>query len=137
MAEKTRSAVIGGIVLGVLYLVESVIKTGLLFLVWPIIGGALAAYLYARNAPPPVLTSEGVKVGALAGVIGGLILVLIGTPLVFLVLSEVNEHLTVLGMNLPLTGISLILGATLIYAGLGLIIAALSGLVTMLIVGKH
>ena len=137
MTEKTRSAVIGGVVLGVLYLVESVMKTGLLFLIWPVIGGALAAYLYARNAPSPVLTSEGLKVGALAGVIGGLILVLIGTPLVYLVLSEVNARLTVLGMNLPLNGISLILGATLIYAGLGLIIAAVSGLVTVLIVGKR
>jgi Family of unknown function (DUF5518) len=137
MTEKTRSAVIGGIVLGVLYLVESVMKTGLLFLVWPVIGGALAAYLYARNAPPPVPASEGAKVGALVGVIGGLILVIIGTPLVYLVLSEVNARLTVFGQNLPLDGITLILGVTLIYAALGLIISAVSGLVTMLIVGKR
>ena len=137
MTGKTRSAVIGGIVLGVLYLVESVMKTGLLFLVWPVIGGALAAYLYARNAQPPVPASEGAKVGALAGIIGGLILVIIGTPLIYLVLSEVNARLTIFGQNLPLDGISLILGVTLIYAGLGLIIATVSGLVTMLIVGKR
>lgn len=134
---KTKAALIGGIVLGALYLVESVAKTGLLFLVWPIIGGALAAYLYAKSAPPPVPASEGAKLGALAGLIGGLILVAIGTPLVYSVLSQANARLSFFGINLPLEGISLILGVTILYACLGLVIATLSGIVTTLIAGKH
>jgi hypothetical protein len=141
MADKSRAAVTAGIVLGLLYVVETLLKTGILFLVWPIIGGALASYLYTRKSTASVGAGEGAKLGAQAGAIGGLILILVGAPLTYFVLSAVagdaaEQQLRQAGLSLPFGSFLLVLMGTLIYAVGGLVIATISGIVAALIFRK-
>lgn len=142
MSEKTRPAVIAGGALGLWYIADAFLKVGCLSLIFPILGGALATYLYSMKASAAVEAGDGAKLGALTGVIGGLIVILVGTPLVYFVLksvagNEIQEQLRQAGLNLPFSGFLLMLIGTLIMAVVGLVVAAISGMVTALILKKR
>jgi hypothetical protein len=77
MNNKLRSAISGGVLIGLLAIIPFV---NLGCCLWVLIGGALATYLYIKKSAVPVLMAEGVQLGALAGVIGGLCYLLIGVP---------------------------------------------------------
>jgi hypothetical protein len=64
---------------------------------WAIVGGALAAYLLIRRSPVlPITSGDGASAGALAGVVGSLINLVIGVPLSILqwsnVVSQVEQR---------------------------------------------
>jgi hypothetical protein len=52
--------------------------------IWIISGGALAAYLYIRKSTIPVNIGEGALIGAIAGVIGTIVELVVGVPLTIL-----------------------------------------------------
>lgn len=75
MSNKTKAAVIGGVVLLVVAVLTMLVPVkGFSFLccVWALVGGALAVYVYNRKSPTPASTGDGAVLGALAGLIGGL-----------------------------------------------------------------
>ncbi len=88
MNNKIKAALIGGGALGLL-LVFTVLISAVPFLrlvgccncLWPIAGGLLATMLYVKGSPTPATIADGAIVGALAGVIGGLIYLIIGLPI--------------------------------------------------------
>ena len=77
MNNKLRSAIIGGVLIGLLATIPFV---NLGCCLWVLLGGALATYLYIKKSSAPVLMAEGAQIGALAGVIGGLLYLLLGVP---------------------------------------------------------
>src|SRR5688500_19988055 len=73
MDNKVKPAVIGGVVLGLLSAIPFVNFVNACCCLWAILGGLLASYLYVKNSPTPVNAGDGAIVGAIAGVVGGLI----------------------------------------------------------------
>ena len=76
---KLQPALIGGAILGVL---SSIPIVSACCCLWVLMGGALAARILIKRSPVlPVTTGEGAVVGALAGVIGSAITLVITVPL--------------------------------------------------------
>jgi hypothetical protein len=76
MSNRLRASLIGGGVMGglsVLTVVPQLPFIRIICCIWAIVGGALAAYLYIKNAPTPAGVGDGAIVGTLAGVFGALI----------------------------------------------------------------
>jgi hypothetical protein len=81
---------------------------------------------------------DGAKLGAKAGAIGGLIFVLIGTPLIYLLVGPaMREQLRGAGLNLPLDGLLALLAGLLIVAVIGFLLAIIGGVVTALVIGRR
>ncbi len=111
-----------GLVLGALFLGNSFINYSHAWpLVWPLLGGALAVALTARRHP--VRWGEGIGLGAKAGLVGLLVTLVVGTPLVYLQAGPALEHR--MGRMLPLNGVLLM---ALIMLAVGLINTALATL---------
>ncbi len=73
-----KPALIGGVLLGIL---SSLPLFNCLCCVWMIGGGMLAAYLYVKDSPVPVILGRGVTLGLLTGFIGTLVMALFFIPL--------------------------------------------------------
>jgi hypothetical protein len=73
-----KPALIGGVVLGIL---SSLPVVNCLCCFWVIAGGALAAYLYVKEAQSPVRLGRGVALGLLTGLIGAVVMGLFSIPL--------------------------------------------------------
>lgn len=93
MNNKLKPAIIGGIVVGLLSALPFVNILNLCCCLWAVLGGALATYLYIKASPTPVKPGEGAVLGLLAGVVGGLIYIVIGIPLNILVSSQMTGWL--------------------------------------------
>lgn len=85
MNDKLRPAIIGGVVLGILSAIPFINWVNLCCCAWAIAGGVLAANMYVKSSATPVQPADGAMVGALAGLIGGAIYVIIGVPLNYVV----------------------------------------------------
>jgi hypothetical protein len=82
MNNRTKAAVIGGVIAGVLSGIP--IVGGCCFL-WALAGGFLALFMYAKSQPGPVTDmADAAKLGATAGVIGAVISTVIRIPLTLL-----------------------------------------------------
>ena len=108
----------------------------------PVAAGILAVYLYTKNSPVAVEPKDGAMLGAIAGVAGGLLNLIIGTPLQYFVNSAVMNaqfaQLREQGVNLPesLTGLALFLVMGVIGAIFFTILATIGGLIGAAIFGK-
>ncbi|HKV39853.1 MAG TPA: hypothetical protein VJX67_11625 [Blastocatellia bacterium] len=80
--SKLVPALIGGAVLGILSSIPFVNLANCCFCFWVLLGGAIAAKLLISRSPVyPVQTGEGAAVGALAGLVGCSITLVVGIPL--------------------------------------------------------
>ena len=70
MDNKWRSAITGGVVIGLLSGIPYVRLGNVACCMWVVLGGALASYLYIKKSPTPVNVGEGAMIGAIAGAIG-------------------------------------------------------------------
>lgn len=108
----------------------------------PIAAGVLAVYLYTKNSPVAVDPKDGAMLGAIAGVAGGLLNLIIGTPLSYFVNSAVMEaqlaQLREQGVSLPesLAGLALFIVAGVVGAIFFVILATIGGLIGSAIFGK-
>jgi hypothetical protein len=139
MAEKSKSAVTAGIVLGILFLIAALVQNAWWVpIVLPLLCGVLAVYLASRKAP--VTVGEGAKFGAVAGVTGGLMLVVIGAPLVYFVVRssvDIEAQVRQTGLNLPGGGLWFLVIYTLVYAVVGVVLASVGGLIAAPVFGKR
>jgi hypothetical protein len=137
MAEQSSSATTAGILTGILFTAVAMIPNSHAYpLIVPLLGGALAVYLAGRASSVGI--GDGAKLGAKAGAIGGLIFVLIGTPLIYLLVGPaMREQLRGAGLNLPLDGLLALLAGLLIVAVIGLLLAIIGGVVTALVIGRR
>src|SRR6476660_5767207 len=81
MNNKLKPALIGGVVLGLLSVIPFVSAVNVCCCLWAILGGMLATFLYVKSSPTPVTAGDGAIVGALAGVVGALISLILGIPI--------------------------------------------------------
>jgi|SRR6266436_1202422 len=81
MNEKIKSAVIGGLLLGFLSAIPLVKLVDFCCCAWALLGGALAVKLYIGKSAKPVTVGEGAGIGAIAGLVGGVVYVIVGLPL--------------------------------------------------------
>ena len=98
MNERTKAAVIGGVIAGLLSAIP--IIGGCCFL-WAIGGGFLAVFMYMKNAPAPMAMGDGAKLGATAGVVGAIIFAVIRIPLLLLGVgaAAMNENMERAGLG--------------------------------------
>lgn len=98
--SKFVPALVGGAVAGVLSLLPGFLQPSafvvlsFLCVVWALIGGALAANLYIKRSPTPVRPGEGAVVGLLAGIIGGIIYLILDTPVAYAIHGEYIEFVS-------------------------------------------
>lgn len=91
MNNKVKSALIGGVVIGLLSGIPYLRLGNVICCLWIISGGALAVYLYIKKSPTPVNVGEGAQIGLLAGAVGLVVELIIGVPLTILTgYSELN-----------------------------------------------
>jgi len=81
MNNKLKPALIGGVLLGLLSVIPFVNSLNACCCLWAILGGMLASYLYVKNSPTPATPGDGAMIGALAGVIGAVISLILGIPI--------------------------------------------------------
>jgi hypothetical protein len=148
MNEQTKPAVMAGLGVGAVMILMGLIGTVVPFAgccncLLPIGAGVLAVYLYAKNGSAPLTPADGAKLGAIAGVAGGLLNLIIGTPLSYFVNAAVMEaqfaQLRDQGVSLPasLTGFALFLVMGVVGAVVFVILAAIGGLIGAAIFGKN
>jgi hypothetical protein len=107
--SKMKPAIICGGALSVLLvitaLIANVTKVGALGCcncLWPIAAGLLATFMYIRGSQTPATMSDGAVVGLLAGVIGGLINVVVGLPIqYFLFAGAIEAQMAQLRQQVP------------------------------------
>jgi hypothetical protein len=81
MNNKLRPALIGGVVMGILSGIPYLNLGNVICCMWIVGGGMLASYLYIKKSPQPVNVGEGAMIGAMAGVVGTLVALIVGVPL--------------------------------------------------------
>ena len=135
MNNKLKPALLGGLVVGLLSAIPFV---NYCCCIWAIGGGALAGFLYIKDSPSPVPTGDGAVVGALAGVVGGLIYLVIGLPIAFVFgAAEMEAQLGRSGIELPFSGTLLLVFGALVGALCLLVLATLGGVLSIPIFEKR
>lgn len=81
MNDKMRPALMGGVAIGLLSAIPFVNIPNVCCCAWAIVGGLIATYLYVKNSTVPARPGDGAILGAIAGVVGAVIYVILGPPL--------------------------------------------------------
>ena len=135
MNNKLKPALLGGLIVGVLSAIPFI---NYCCCIWSIGGGALAAFLYIKSSSVPVKTGDGAVVGGLAGVIGGIIYLVIGLPIaIFFGMAAMEEQLSNSGVHLPFSGMILMIVASIAGAIFLALLATLGGVIGVAIFEKR
>ena len=79
--KNLQPAILGGLLFGVLSALPIIKGGNACCCLWVITGGVVAAYLLQANHPYPITLADGAMTGALAGIIGAFLWVLISIPI--------------------------------------------------------
>ena len=140
MTSKLKPALIGGGVLGLVLVLTVLIAAipipvirvvGCCNCLWPIAAGMLATMMFVKGSPVPATILDGVVVGALSGVIGGAIYMIIGLPISFFVngVEELNMQVRQFDPNFPLTGVVLLIIGGMVGFVIFVVLATIGGLI--------
>jgi hypothetical protein len=135
MNDKLKPALLGGLIVGVLSAIPFI---NYCCCIWSIGGGALAAYIYIKGSPVPVTTGDGAVVGGLAGVVGGILYLIIGLPIALLFgMAAIQQQLTRSGVELPISGFLFAVVAGIFVAVILAVLATVGGLIGVAIFEKR
>ncbi|MGH9942630.1 MAG: hypothetical protein ACRD9R_09790 [Pyrinomonadaceae bacterium] len=136
MNERTKAAVIGGAIIGVLSIIPLV---GSCCILWALAGGAVAVFMYLKNSNAPFTTGDGATLGAMAGGVGALIYLIIGLPMAMIMgVAQMQQALEQAGVrDFPLGGTALTIVGMIIVAVMLVIFGLLGGLIGAAIFGKN
>jgi hypothetical protein len=81
MNDKLKPAIMGGVFIGVLSIIPIVNVVNMCCCLWAIAGGVLATYLYVKQSPVRAKPADGAILGAIAGAVGAVIIVILGIPI--------------------------------------------------------
>ena len=152
--SKLQPVLLGGLVLGLGTVIPGISYGNLCCCGWGIAGGVLAAYLLIRRSPAlPITKSDGAAAGALAGVVGSLIYLVIGVPLSLLQWNSFvaqfehraenvpdaasREMMTQIVATMQNHPVLIALAVWLIFAIVGIGVGALGGLIGVAIFEKR
>ena len=113
MDNRTKAAVIGGAVAGVLSGLP--IIGGCCFL-WALGGGFLAVFMYMKNAPGALTPGDGAKLGLTAGIVAAVVSFLLGLPFMLLGIGSAalqNRDLEGAGISSGIMAVGGIVGLVL------------------------
>lgn len=92
--SKLQPALLGGLVLGLGSVIPGLSYGNFCCCGWGLVGGALAAYLLIKRSPVfPIKSGDGAAAGALAGVAGSFINLVIGVPITLLKWSTIVSQI--------------------------------------------
>jgi hypothetical protein len=139
MNNKLKPALLGGLIVGFLSAIHSLIPfIGFCCCIWSIIGGVLASFLYIKGSSVPVKLGDGAIVGALAGVVGGIIYVVIYLPISLLYgMTMMQEQLDRSGVEIPFSGTILVIIASIVGAIVLVLLSTLGGVIGTAIFEKR
>lgn len=139
MNNKLKPALLGGLIVGFLSAIHSLIPfIGFCCCIWSIAGGVLAAFLYIKGSSVPVKLGDGAIVGALAGVVGGIIYVVIYLPISLIWgMAVMQEQFNRSGVNMPFSGTILVIIASLVGAIILVLLSTLGGVIGTAIFEKR
>lgn len=140
MTNKLKPALIGGGALGLLLVLTVILAAlpipvirfvGCCNCLWPIAAGMVATMLYVKGSPVPATILDGSIVGALSGVIGGVIYMIIGLPISFFVngVEEMNAAVRQLNPDFPVTGVVLMILGGMVGFVIFVALATVGGLI--------
>jgi hypothetical protein len=139
MNNKLKAALLGGLIVGVVSGVISMIPiVKMCCCLFGIGGGVVAGLIYIKGSPTRVSIGDGAMVGALAGVVGGIIYLVIDLPItLWMGAAELERTFSQYGSKMPFSGTVLILVSSII-GTIGLIIlAAIGGILSVPIFEKR
>ncbi|HSS22720.1 MAG TPA: hypothetical protein VLL54_21790 [Pyrinomonadaceae bacterium] len=135
MNNKIKPALLGGLVVGILSAIPFI---NYCCCIWSIGGGALAAFLYIKESQTRVQMGDGAMVGGLAGVVGGIIYLIIGLPIALLFgVAAMSEQLNRSGVQMPISGPILMIVSAIIGAIILALLATLGGVIGVAIFEKR
>jgi Family of unknown function (DUF5518) len=134
--NKLKPALLGGLITGILSVIPFVSSC---CCIWAAVGGLLAGFMYIKSSPVPVSTGDGAMVGALTGVVGSVIYLIIGLPLALVMGTgaQIEEAFRRSGVEFPLTGIAAVILSALLVCVLLLLFGIIGGLIAVPIFGKR
>lgn len=133
--NKLKPALLGGLIVGLLSAIPII---NYCCCIWGIGGGGLAGFLYIKGSPAPVRPGDGAVIGALAGVIGGLIFFIVGFPVAYFISgAQMEEAFARANVDLPFTGVALFLISYLIGGIFLLVLSVIGGLISVPIFEKR
>ena len=105
MNERTKAALIGGAVAGILSAIPILHNCCCL---WAIGGGILAVFMYTKSTGAAMTPGDGAMFGLVAGGIGAAIYLVIGLPILLLVTAgSISLQMAQAGVDLPFSGMVL------------------------------
>jgi hypothetical protein len=144
--SKLKPAIICGGALGVLLVLTALITgvtkvefIGCCNCLWPIAGGLLATLLYIRGSQIPATVSDGAVVGLLAGLIGGVIYLVVGLPIQYFVsgVAAVDMQIRQYIPNFPVTGVALMIVIGIVRFIIFIVLSIIGGLIAVPIFEKR
>ena len=144
MNNKIKPALLGGGALGLLLVITVVIGSFVPFIgccncLWPIAAGVLATMFYVKESATPATVADGAMVGAIAGVVGGLIYMVVGLPLTYLIVgvTAMDAQVRQLSPDFPIAGPVLLIVSGLIGFVVFVVLATLGGVLGIPIFEKR
>ncbi len=144
MNDKIKPALMGGGALGLLLVITVLISSFVPFIgccncLWPIAAGVLATMFYVKGSPTPATVVDGAIIGALAGVIGGLIYLVIGLPLSYLIngVDAMDAQMRQFNPNFPIAGVVLLFVGGIIGFVIFVVLSTLGGVIGVPIFEKR
>ncbi len=139
MTMRFASGVLAGLLAGVLFYLHALIPYSHAWpLLWPLLGGALAVYLAARRREGPLSVGQGLKLGAEAGGIAGLLFFLASLPTLYVLAQPAFERAArILGATDAPVQVNAAVAVGLAFAALLGLAAALLGSLLALPVAKR
>ena len=133
--NKLKHALLGGLIVGILSAIPFI---NYCCCIWGIGGGALAGMIYIKGSPTRVTPGEGAIVGALSGVVGAVIYLIIGLPIAFFFgAAAMEEAFRNSGVQLPMSGALLMVVSGLVVGLLLIALATIGGLLAVPIFEKR
>jgi hypothetical protein len=141
MSSKMQSAVMAGGILGLVTIFIGVVSAlapalnllGCCACLLPIGAGMFAVQDYVSKSPTPVQIADGAIFGAIAGLVGGVMYLIIGAPLAYFInAASLEAQLAELrgrGMDIPVTGFVIVIVFGIIGVVVDVILALVGGLI--------
>ena len=144
MNNKLKPALMGGGALGLLLVITVIIGSFVPFVgccncLWPIAAGVLATMFYVKESATPATMADGAMLGALAGVVGGLIYLVVGLPLSVLIngIATMDAQVRQFNPNFPIGGVVLLIVSGIIGFIIFVVLATLGGVLGIPIFEKR
>lgn len=135
MNERTKAAVIGGVLAGVL---SGIPIVSICCFLWALAGGFLAVYMYMKNSNAPMEMGDAAKLGAVAGVVGAIISAVLAVPFMLLGIGSaaMNQNMANAGIGAGFMAVAGI-GGIIIKAVFVIGLAVLGAIIGNAVLGKN